>query len=129
MKKRMVALLIVSCCLTASGQFFSEKETSAHEKDNKAERITSLPEADQKAIFLELCSAKTTADQKAKKMHPIKIHQVPEKREELKNKAKATCQTLLKLYKTELAEKHNISEEYLAKIEETGIKKQWLKEK
>jgi hypothetical protein len=127
MKKTVMALLLTCTTLSASGQFFSEEEKSAKEKDKQAEEKTSLPEAEQKAVFIEVIEARTVALHKANKMYPVKIHQTPEQREERKQKAEQTRATLMTHYKSEIAKKHLISGGYLAEIMKTGREKQWPK--
>ena len=124
MKKSIVALFIVACCLSVNGQFFSKTEKAAKEKVKPALKTT-LPKDEQKTVYIELCAAKATAEAKAAQMHKIRIHHTPEQREALQEKAESTKATLLNLYKEALAEKHQITEECLTAIETAGKKNRW----
>lgn len=127
MKKSVIALFIVTCCLSAYGQFFSKEEQTDMEKGTKAEMKTNLTKTEQKAIYIELCEADATAETKAGTLHTVKIHHTPEQRKEHQQKADDTKVTLLKHYKGEIAKKHHITEEYLAEIIATGEEKKWPK--
>jgi hypothetical protein len=124
MKKSIVALFIVACCLSANSQFFSKEEKAAKEKVKPALKNT-LPIDEQKTVYIELCAAKATAEAKAVQMHSIKIHHTPEQREALKEKAESTKVTLLKLYKEELSQKYQITGECLTAIETAGKENRW----
>ncbi len=123
MKRTFIALCITCCCLSATGQFFSDKEKAA--KDTKPALKASLPEAEQKAVYIEFCHAQEEAHDKAVKMYPVKIHHTPEQRESRIAKAEKTATVLMQPHKTEIAKKHRISEEYLAEIVKDGKEEQW----
>ena len=125
MKKSVIALFIVTCCLSAYGQFFSKEEQTDMEKGTKAEMKTNLTKAEQKAIYIEICEADAKAELKAGTLNSAKIHHTPEQRKEHRKKAKDTKATLLKYYKSETAKKHHITGEYLAEIITTGEEKKW----
>jgi hypothetical protein len=129
MRKFVMALLITSLSLSAFGQFFSEEEKQAIHKEKKGTLKTTLPEAEQKRVYLYLCKQQRQAKRKAQKMHPVKLHQTPEKREASKKKAENTEATLLKHYKTELTEKYQITAECLDQIEAAGLSNNWPKSK
>jgi hypothetical protein len=123
MKKTIITLFIIGGCFSAHGQFFSKAEKA--ENNGKPALKSSLPDAEQKAVFMEICTAAETAHAKSEKLYPIKIQQTPEKREEQQKKAQNTRDTLFKLYKEEIAEAHGISTNYLAKIETMGKESHW----
>lgn len=122
MRTACIALLVATMGLSANAQFFSKEETTAKEK---VAVKSSLPEADQKRVYLELCDAERTAELKAAQMHPIKIHHTPDVRAEHQKKADQTKATLMDLYKEEIAKNHKVSVEYLDEIHATGKKKEW----
>jgi hypothetical protein len=125
MKKSVIALFIITCCLHAHGQFFSEEEKSTIDKEKKAAMKKTLPEAEQKTVYLDLCAAEDKASAKAMNMHPVKIHQTPEKREEQQKKADKTKENLLQHYRKEVARKHQVTEDCLARIEAAGKQNHW----
>jgi hypothetical protein len=125
MKKTVITLLIASCSLTALGQFFSEEEKTEREKKELGEIRTTLPEEQQKAVYLELCEAVEKATQKAVQMYPVKIHQTPDQREAQQEKSEKTKQTLIKHYREDLIKKHRITEECLDMLEKAGKEKKW----
>jgi len=119
MRKSIVALFIATYCLSAQGQFFSEAEKASKEEAKPALK-TSLPDLEQKKVYIELCSAESMAQSKAVQLHPVQIHHVPEKRALQKKKVIDTQATLFNHYKLEIAEKWGIAEECLSTIETTG---------
>lgn len=123
MRTACIALLVATMGLSANAQFFSKEETATKEK--KVTVKSSLPEADQKRIYIELCDAERRAELKAIQMHPIKIQHTPEVRAEHQKKADQTKATLLDLYKEEISKTHSVSVEYLGEIHATGKKKEW----
>ncbi len=127
MKKLIMTLLLVSFCLSAYAQFFSDEEKKSTQKEKKAELKTEVSIAKQKVIYLRLCAEKRKAKQKAEQMNPVKIQQTPEKREAAKKKAHITQNTLLKHYKVSLAAKYQITEEYLEQIDSAGKSNNWPK--
>jgi hypothetical protein len=129
MKKSVLALFIVTCCLTASGQFFSDKEKEGKQKEKEAELITDLPEDAQKVVFIEVYEGKAAAFEKSNQRYSAKIHHTPEQRDEQIRKAEITRAKLMALYKADIIKKHNISEDYLAVIMETGQEKGWPQKK
>ncbi|MCF7816281.1 MAG: hypothetical protein K9M54_00225 [Kiritimatiellales bacterium] len=124
MKRSIAVLFIVAGCTSSYGQFFSDAEKAAQNKDQSVVK-NSLPEAEQKAIFIELCTAEETATEKGMQMYSIQIIQTPEKRQAQQEKAEQTKSTLFQLYKEEIAKQHNITLEYLAAIAASGKEKQW----
>lgn len=125
MRTACIALLVATMGLSANAQFFSKEETATKEKEKQAAVKSSLPEADQMRIYIELCDAERRAELKAIQMHPIKIQHTPEIRAEHQKKADQTKVTLLGLYKEEIAKNHSVSVEYLGEIHATGKKKNW----
>ena len=125
MKKACIALLIATMGISASAQFFSKEEKAAKEKDKQAELKSNLPETEQMQIYLEICDAERRAEIKAVQMYPVKIHQTPEVREEQIKRAEQTAESLMNLYKEEIAKEHQISAGYLGEIQAAGKKKQW----
>lgn len=125
MRMTALALLVVSCSVSAFGQFFTAEEKAERHKDKQAELKTTLPEEQQKAVYIELCEAEKTAEQKANQLYPVKILQTPEKREAQLQKAVQTKETLLGGYKDNICKKHQITAECLNRIEASGKEKQW----
>jgi hypothetical protein len=129
MKKGIIGLLVATCCISAFGQFFSKEETATNRDEKIVELKTSLPEADQQIVYLELCAEMDKAEAKANQLHSVKIHHTPEQRAAQQKKAAKAKATLLKHYKEGLAKKHGITEDCLSEIEATGNKKGWAKTK
>lgn len=124
MKKSIAILFIAASCISTYGQFFSDAEKATLNKDKPAVKST-LPEAEQKAVFIALCTAEETALLKGMQMYPVQIIQTPEKRQSQQEKAEKTKSTLFQLYKEEIAQQHNITMEYLAEIAAAGKKNRW----
>lgn len=124
MKKSLIALiLITTLCATASAQFFTAEERGI---DKKSELKSSLPEAEQRAIYRSVCEKRNIAHSKATGMNPIKLHYTPEQRKEAREKALKSEKSLLKLYRKEIAKQHQITITYLHEIESRGDHNKWL---
>ena len=126
MKKSVIALFIIASCLSANSQFFSKEESAAKEKEKPCLKTT-LPEAEQKDVYIEICTAEKKAAQKAAKLFHIKIQHTPEQRDAQQQKANKTKSDLFQHYKEELAKKYQITEEYLAQIDASGKENTWPK--
>ena len=126
MERLVIALLIVTCCLSAHGQFFSKEEQATQGKTKPALK-KQLSEAKQKEVYLELCTAKANAHVKSIQIHPVQIHHVPEKRAMQRKKAIDTEASLFGHYKLEIAEQRGITTNCLSKIEASGKEKHWPK--
>ncbi len=124
MKMSAIALLIAACCLSVQGQFFSKEEQASKETAKPALKVK-LSEADQKEVYIELCTAESKARSKAIQMHPVQIHHVPEKRAAQQQKAADTQATLFGYYKLEIAEQRGITTNCISQIEVNGKEKQW----
>jgi hypothetical protein len=127
MKKCIIALFIISGCLSVHAQFFS-KEEAASLNDDKVALKTELPEAEQKEVYLQLCKAEAKAGRKSANLYQVKIQHTPEQRIEQQKKANHSKATLLTRYKTDLAKKYLITEDCLAQIEKNGHEKNWPKD-
>ncbi|VGO12292.1 hypothetical protein PDESU_00843 [Pontiella desulfatans] len=125
MKKAALILLFAFIALSSSGQFFSKEEKAARKTEKKEVVKTALPEAEQKAVYMELCAARVTAEKKAMNIFPIKIHQTPAQREQRRKKAKRAEGKLMEQYRNEIAKKHNVTEQLLSEILTTGDEQQW----
>ncbi len=125
MKLISLIFLISLSSEEANGQFFSDTEKKYFIRDGSNDLRKNLSIAEQKEVYSALRKLEKQAAERAKQIHPVKIHQTPEQRLERQRRATTASKTLMRNYRKKLAAEHRIEDTYLKQIEAAGIASNW----